>query len=92
MSIFGISRPDDDQVIDVDSLSGVEQSIRCGKPGRYHVDEISHDPLPSGHTSRQWGTGIKRGDGTVVIEPDPWPDLGTDAVASNKQTHGFSSD
>ena len=74
MSIFRISRPDDDQVIDVDSLDGVDKSIRRGKPGRYHIDEISHDPLPSGHTSRRWGIGIKLHDGTVAIEPDPWPD------------------
>jgi hypothetical protein len=31
--------------------------------GRYHVDEIIADPMPSGTT---------RGDGKVVIEPDPW--------------------
>jgi hypothetical protein len=36
------------------------------------VDVIFADPLPSGHTSRRWGVGIKRHDWTVVIEPDPW--------------------
>jgi hypothetical protein len=30
------------------------------------------DPLPSGHTSRRWGVGIKRSDGSVVFEADPW--------------------
>jgi hypothetical protein len=30
-------------------------------------------PFPSGHTSRRWGVGIKRADGSVAIEPDPWP-------------------
>jgi hypothetical protein len=73
MSIYRISRPDDDQVVDVDSLDGVERTIASGNPGCLHVDEISHDPLPSGHTSRRWGIGIKRHDGTVAIEPDPWP-------------------
>jgi hypothetical protein len=72
MSIFRISRPDDDQVVEVDSLDGVERTIASGKAGRYHVDEISHDPLASGHTSRRWGIGIKRHDDTVAIEPDPW--------------------
>jgi hypothetical protein len=74
MSIFHISRPDNDQVVDVDSLDGVERTISSGEPRRYHVDEISLDPLPSGHTSRRWGIGIKSHDGAVVIEPDPWPD------------------
>ena len=32
------------------------------------------DPLPSGHTSRHWGVGIRRPDASVAIEPDPWPD------------------
>ena len=30
--------------------------------------------MPSGHTSGRWGIGIKRADGTVAIEPDPWPE------------------
>jgi hypothetical protein len=71
MSIFRISRPDDDQVVDVDSLDAAEGTIAFGKPGRRHVDEIGSEPLPSVHTSRRWGIGIKRDDGTVVIEPDP---------------------
>jgi hypothetical protein len=71
MSIFRISRTDDDEVLDVDSLGGVEKIIGSGKPGRYHVDEISSGPLPSGHTSRQWGVGIKHWDGTVGFDPDP---------------------
>jgi hypothetical protein len=74
MNIFRVSRPDNDRFVDVDSLDGVERTISSGEPGRYHADEISHDPLPSGHTARRWGIGIKRHDGTVAIEPDPWPD------------------
>jgi hypothetical protein len=60
-------------IFDVDTLDQLEPAIRSSAPGRYHMDEISADPLPSGHTSRRWGVGIKRVDGTVVIEPDPWP-------------------
>jgi hypothetical protein len=37
-----------------------------------HVDEIEREPLPSGHTSRRWGVGLKMPDGSVVIERDPW--------------------
>jgi len=48
---------------------------RPGCPtGRFHIDEISSNPLPSGHTSRRWGTAIKRPDGAVTLDPDPWPD------------------
>ena len=72
MSILRISRTDADQGADVDSIDDAAKIIESGEPGRYHVDEISADPLPSGHTSRRWGVGIKRADGSVTAEPDPW--------------------
>jgi hypothetical protein len=56
----------------VGSPEAIESTVRSGSPGCYHVDEISSDPLPPGHTSRRWGTAIKRPDGKVAIEPDPW--------------------
>jgi hypothetical protein len=59
---------------DADSIERAWELVRDGEPGRYHIDEISAEPLPSGHTSRRWGVGIKRPDGTVMLEPDPWPD------------------
>jgi hypothetical protein len=74
MAIFGISRPDDDRVVDVDSVEQVQRTISSGKPGRYYIDEISADPLPSGHASRRWGVAIKHRDGTVSLDPDPWPE------------------
>jgi hypothetical protein len=40
---------------------------------RYHIDELPAEPFASGHTARRWGVGIKHADGTVAIEPDPWP-------------------
>jgi hypothetical protein len=72
-NIYRISQPGREPITDVDSVEAVEGAIRAGGPGRYHVDEISSDPLPSGHTSRRWGTAIQRPDGAVTIEPDPWP-------------------
>jgi hypothetical protein len=71
--MFRISRDGQEPIADVDQVEAIEPAIRSSEPGRYHVDEISADPLPSGHTSRRCGVGIKRTDGTVVIEPDPWP-------------------
>ena len=58
--------------VDIDSIDEVEPAIASRKPGRYHIDQISAEPLPSGHTSRRWGIGIKGTDGPVVIERDPW--------------------
>jgi hypothetical protein len=58
----------------VDTLEGAREIVRAGEPGRYPIDAISAEPLPSGHTSRHKGLGIKRPDGSVTLDPDPWPD------------------
>jgi hypothetical protein len=73
--MFRISHPDREVIVDVDQVEAIEPAIRSSEPGRYPVDEIAADPLPSSHTSRRWGVGIKRHDGTVIIEPDPWSEL-----------------
>jgi len=69
-SIYRISRSGQEPITDVDSVEAVELVVRAGDPGRYHVDEIGSEPLPSGHVSRRWGVGIKRTDGRVTIKPD----------------------
>ena len=58
--------------MDVGSVEAIEDAVRAGEPGGFHADEICSDPLPSGRTSRRWGVGIKRPDGSVTIEKDPW--------------------
>jgi hypothetical protein len=76
-SIYRISQPGREPITDIDSADSVEAvagAIRGGEPGRFHVDEIASDPLLSGHTSRRWGIAIKRPDGALTIEPDPWED------------------
>jgi len=70
VSMFRISRGDSG--FDADTIEQAREMLRDGEPGRYHVDEIRADPFPSGHTSRRWGIGIKRADGSVELEPDPW--------------------
>ena len=56
----------------VHSTEAAEDFALENGPGPYHIDEISVDPLPSGHASRRWGIGINRGDGSVGTEADPW--------------------
>ena len=70
-SIYRVSRDGQEPVVDVGSPDPIESAVRVGKPGSYHIDEISSDPLPSGHASHRWGTAIKHPDGTVAVEPDP---------------------
>jgi hypothetical protein len=72
-TMFRIKNSRSDKFVDVDTAEAIEPVIRANQPGRYHVDEISADPLPSRRTSRRWGVGIKWADGTVVIEPNPRP-------------------
>jgi hypothetical protein len=59
-------------VVDVEGVDQLEPVICSRAPGRYHIDVISADPLPSGHSSRRWGVAIRHPDGSVDLEPDPW--------------------
>jgi hypothetical protein len=52
--MFRISQNGEEPIIDVDTIEDTEPAIRSSEPGRYRIDEISADPLPSGHTSRRW--------------------------------------
>ena len=70
--MFRNSRYGQEPIIDVDQFEAIEPAIRSSESGRYHVDEISADPLPSGLTSRRWGVRITRSEGSVELEPDPW--------------------
>ncbi len=72
--IYRISRNGQEPIVDVYTVEAIEPSIHASEPGRYHIDQLSFVPLPSGRTSRRWGIAIKYADGTVVIEPDPWPE------------------
>ncbi len=40
---------------DADSIQDLKEFLGDLEPVRYHVDEISATPLPSGHTARRWG-------------------------------------
>jgi hypothetical protein len=73
MSVYRISKGNDAGEL-VDSVEAIEDFARQHGPGKYHVDEISSDPLASGHTARKWGTVIVAPDGTVIIDQDQWPD------------------
>jgi hypothetical protein len=57
-AIYRISRSGHEPIMDVDQVEAIKPAIRSSEPGRYHVDEISADLLPSGHSSRRWGVGI----------------------------------
>jgi hypothetical protein len=72
-SIYRMSRPGRELITDLGSVEAIEGVILAGGPGCSHVDEISAEPLPSGHTSRRWGTAIERPDGEVMLDLDSWP-------------------
>jgi hypothetical protein len=70
--ICRISRYGREPAIDAGQVEAIKPAICSSEPGRYRMDEISADALPSGHTSRRWVVGIKQVDGSVELEPDPW--------------------
>jgi hypothetical protein len=70
--VYRISKgPDVGDILD--SIESLELFARDHGPGRYHVDEIIADPLPSGNSYRRWGVVIAKQDGTVSVNRDPWP-------------------
>ena len=66
--ILRINDPDGDPIGSDESILGVGRLLESVPPGRYHIDEISADPLPSGHTSRRWGVALVKGDSTMSID------------------------
>lgn len=72
MSFFRIVDRDGEMLAAAESLDGVTEFVRNAPPGRYHVDEISANPLPSGHTTRCWGSAVPHDDGRVILSPNPW--------------------
>ena len=72
--MYRINRYANEHIIDVDQVEAIEPSIRSTKPGRYQVDQISAEPLPSSDTSRRRGLGVKRPNRSVVLLSDPGPE------------------
>jgi hypothetical protein len=56
--MFRVSQ--DDLIGDADTIDEVREIVRQQPAGRYHIDEMSVDPLPSGHTARRWGVSSVR--------------------------------
>jgi hypothetical protein len=56
---------------DADTIGYLKGLMADLAPGRYVVDELSHDAIPSApvHISRRWGIIRKLPDGTVLMEP-----------------------
>jgi hypothetical protein len=57
--MYRISHNGQEPIVDVDQVEAIEPATSSSEAGRYHTDQISRDALPSGHTSRRWGIGIK---------------------------------
>jgi hypothetical protein len=68
--MFRVSQ--NDLIGDEGTIEGVREIVRQQPLGRYHIEEISVDPLSSGHTAHRWGIAISNPDGSVELEPDPW--------------------
>ena len=52
-SIYRISQPDREPIVDVGSVEAIERTVPAAEPGRYDIDEIAAEPRPSGHASRR---------------------------------------
>ena len=67
--MFRIIGPDGDYLALSEDFQGVVQVVKCGRRGRYHVDEIGAGHQPAGQTPRVWGTVIKFPSGDIAVHP-----------------------
>jgi hypothetical protein len=67
--MFRISRGE--TAFDADTIDRARDTLGGEEPGLYRVGEIRAEPFPSGHTSRAWGSLIRRANGRA--EDEPWP-------------------
>jgi hypothetical protein len=65
--ILRVNNPDGDPIGTAKSINGLARLLESVPPGVYHIDEISAEPLPSGHTSGSYGFAITRGDSPMSI-------------------------
>jgi hypothetical protein len=72
--MFRIIKSLDDQTT-VESINEVAQVLTHAPSGRYAIEEVSSAGglLGSGQPCRRWGVAIRRGNGQVKLDPDPWP-------------------
>jgi hypothetical protein len=70
-NLFRIISPDGDCLALSETVQGVVEIVRHGRPGRYQVDEASANILFSGQSSRNWGAVIRFPSGDISIHNLP---------------------
>jgi hypothetical protein len=67
--MFRILSPDGVYLALSETVQGVVEIVRNGRPGRYHIDETSANLLNAGQPSRNWGAVIRFPSGDIAIHP-----------------------
>jgi hypothetical protein len=72
--VFRIIRDPNDYYLAA-SVDDIDHALGDAQPGRFIVEEVSAagQVLPSRHSCRRWGTAVRRPDGHVILDSDPWP-------------------
>jgi hypothetical protein len=66
LSTYRLVDPKGELLSDADTIGYLKGILSRLDLGRYTVDEIATDPLPSGHTARRWGVILKLDDGSSI--------------------------
>ena len=72
-TMFRIISPDGDCLALSETVQGVVNFVRLGRPGRYQVDEAGTNTQSSGSTSRNWGAVIRFPSGDISIHNHSGP-------------------
>jgi hypothetical protein len=67
--MFRIVSPDGVHLALSETVQGVVEVVRNGRPGRYYIDETGAHLLSSGQTARTWGAVIRFPSGDIAIHP-----------------------
>ncbi len=67
--MFRIISPDGVHLALSETVQGVVEVVRNGRPGRYNIDETGANLLTSGQASRNWGAVIRFPSGDIAIHP-----------------------
>jgi hypothetical protein len=72
-TMFRIISPDGVYLALSETVQGMVEIVRHGRPGRYHIDETGANLPTPGQSSRNWGAVIRFPNGDIAIHPHQGP-------------------
>jgi hypothetical protein len=72
--VFRIICPNGSFMEIAETLEGALDTIRKGRRGRYHIEDLRLNSLSNGQTWRTWGAIVKFPSGDISVQPLTGPE------------------